>query len=470
MAEHLKYAEVYKNIHLPESTGYREEIARILSSNRLKIVVLDDDPTGIQTVHGCLLLTKWDEETLRMAFEDDFPLFYILTNSRSLNVEDASIVNRNVVEQLIKVNTAFQFQLILISRSDSTLRGHFPLETDTIISVLSAYNTMPSYPVFFIPALFEAGRYTVNNIHYMKSGDELVPVGETEFALDNVFGYHSSDLVDYIVEKSNNRISRNAIGSVSIADLREMEIEKIRMIVTDSREKEFIIINAFSYSDLQKFSLALLTLASEERKPLLLRTSSSMPKAISGIKDIPLLTKKDLVEMKRHGIFIIGSHVQKTTGQLNQLLGRKEIKGIEVDVRGLLETPDDMLATTIDSIYHSWEHGFMPVVYTSRQEVRMKDKHERLDLGKKVSGFLVEIVKNLPVRPSYILAKGGITAHDILTRGLNLWFARVAGQIMAGVPVILTGNDHKYPSMPYIIFPGNVGDENALVTLFDRMK
>ena len=36
-----------------------------------RIVVLDDDPTGIQTVHGCLLITQWDEESVRHAFDDD---------------------------------------------------------------------------------------------------------------------------------------------------------------------------------------------------------------------------------------------------------------------------------------------------------------------------------------------------------------------------------------------------------------
>ena len=38
----------------------------------IKIVVIDDDPTGSQTVHGCLLLTRWDPDTLAEGLRDDF--------------------------------------------------------------------------------------------------------------------------------------------------------------------------------------------------------------------------------------------------------------------------------------------------------------------------------------------------------------------------------------------------------------
>ena len=442
----------------------------MLAANQLKIVILDDDPTGIQTVYGCLLLTQWDDKTLRMAFEDEVPFFYILINTRSMDAGQAGSVCCDVTDSVIRMNITYGFQLVFISRSDSTLRGHFPLETDTILSVLSAHNIAPTYPVFFVPALFEAGRYTLNNIHYMKNRDDLIPVSETEFARDNVFGYQSSDLVEYIIEKSNNRITRNDVGSLSIADIRDSEIEEIGRILADLKDKTFIIVNALCYYDLQKTSLALLTQALKDREPLVLRTSSSMPKAISGLKEKSFLVKDDLIKINRPGVFIIGSHVQKTTGQLDLLLKRVEVKGIEVDVTKLVEIPGEMLTKTIESVRLCWEHGFTPVVYTSRCEVWIENNTERLNLGKKISSFLVEIIKNLAAQPSYILAKGGITAHDILTRGLDLRFARAAGQIMAGVPVVMTDNDHKYPSMPYIIFPGNVGDENALVTVFELLK
>ena len=44
-----------------------------------RLIILDDDPTGIQTVHGCLLITDCTDEQVKVALQDDQPFFYILT-------------------------------------------------------------------------------------------------------------------------------------------------------------------------------------------------------------------------------------------------------------------------------------------------------------------------------------------------------------------------------------------------------
>ena len=89
-----------------------------------KMVVLDDDPTGIQTVHGCLIITEWDEEHVREAFADEQPFFYILTNTRAMTREEAAATTRSAMEMVIKVNEDYGYRLIIVSRSDSCLRGH----------------------------------------------------------------------------------------------------------------------------------------------------------------------------------------------------------------------------------------------------------------------------------------------------------------------------------------------------------
>ena len=131
---------------------------------RWKMVVLDDDPTGIQTVHGCLLMTQWDEESVRLGFKDKEPFFYILTNTRAMTRKDAERVTREAIEMVVKVNKDYGYRLIIVSRSDSCLRGHFPLETDVIRAVLTehgetAYNKTP-----FCPAFIEAGRVTIDGV------------------------------------------------------------------------------------------------------------------------------------------------------------------------------------------------------------------------------------------------------------------------------------------------------------------
>ena len=53
-------------------------------------MVLDDDPTGVQTVHDVSVYTDWSYESIKKGFEEDNKLFYILTNSRGFTVEQTT--------------------------------------------------------------------------------------------------------------------------------------------------------------------------------------------------------------------------------------------------------------------------------------------------------------------------------------------------------------------------------------------
>ncbi len=407
-----------------------------------RIVVLDDDPTGIQTVHGCLLITQWDEESVRHAFDDDVPFFYILTNTRAMTREDATAVTREAMEMVLRVNKDYGYRLVVISRSDSCLRGHFPLETDVIRECLVShgYQVAPKTP--FCPAFIEAGRVTIDGVHYMKDGEQLIPVSETEFARDNVFAYHTSVLKDYIREKGAN-------------------------------PDDYDIVNAQSYEELNNYARHLTSDILPLTSSIVIRSSSSLPKAISGIPDIPLLDRSILSSLTSHHspltthlspLFIVGSHVKKTTRQLEHLLAAEGTCGLEVDVQRILDDPAALMQETQQTIRQIVDEHLTPVVYTSRQEIRLDDADQRQHLGQQVSDFLVDIVRQLSYTPSYLVAKGGITSHDILTHGLNIKSARVLGQIVSSVPCIMTKD------FPYIIFPGNVGNEESLKEVYLKLR
>jgi uncharacterized protein YgbK (DUF1537 family) len=409
-----------------------------------KMVVLDDDPTGIQTVHGCLLITQWDEESVRLGFADSQPFFYILTNTRAMTRQEAAKVTRSAMEMVVKVNRDYGYRLIIVSRSDSCLRGHFPLETDVMRDVLvsSGYSVAEKTP--FCPAFIEAGRVTIDGVHYMKDGDRLIPVSETEFARDNVFAYHTSVLRDYISEKGAN-------------------------------PDDYEIVNAQSYDELYAYAESLLTPHSSLLTPhsslhtphsIVIRSSSSLPKAISGIPDKPLLDKTILTPHSTllPPLFIVGSHVKKTTQQLEHLLQEPGTCAIEVDVQRILDDTEALMLETLDIIRQVVDNHLTPVVYTSRQEIRLDDVNQRQLLGQQVSDFLVDIVRRLPYIPSYLVGKGGITSHDILTRGLGIKSARVLGQVINSVPCVMA------PQFPYIIFPGNVGNEHSLAEVYRKLK
>ena len=404
----------------------------MMEERRWKMVVLDDDPTGIQTVHGCLLITQWDEQSVRLGFEDAELFFYILTNTRAMTREDAEQVTREAMEMVIKVNQDYGYRLIIVSRSDSCLRGHFPLETDVMRQCLvqHGYTVAPKTP--FCPAFIEAGRVTIDGVHYMKDGNRLIPVSETEFARDNVFAYHTSVLRDYIKEKGAN-------------------------------PDDYEIVNAQGYDELRAFAEHLTSDIIPQTSSIVIRSSSSLPKAISGIADIPLLNR-NILKHQGVGCFVVGSHVKKTTQQLENLLQAEGTCAIEVDVQRILDDAPLLMSETLDTIQQVVDNHLTPVIYTSRQEIRLDDANQRQHLDQQVSDFLVDIVYRLPFTPSYLVGKGGITSHDILTKGLGIKSARVLGQVINSVPCVMT------EKFPYIIFPGNVGSELSLREVYEKLK
>ncbi len=403
-----------------------------MKREKWKMVVLDDDPTGIQTVHGCLLITQWDEESVRLGFADEQPFFYILTNTRALTREEAARVIREAMEMVVKVNEDYGYRLVIVSRSDSCLRGHFPLETDVMRECFTGrgLSVLPKTP--FCPAFIESGRVTIKGVHYMKDGERMIPVSETEFARDNVFGYHTSVLHDYILEKG--------------AD-----------------PDDYIIVNAQSYEELNASASQIVSSVLAHDSSIIIRSSSSLPKAIAGCPDIPLLDGS-MLKSAGVGCFIVGSHVKKTTRQLEALLCESGTFGVELDVRRILEDSEPLMQETLAVMQQVAGQGLVPVVYTSRQEVRLDDADLRQHLGQKVSDFLVDVVRRMPFTPAYLVAKGGITSHDIMTKGLGIKSARVMGQIVNSVPCVMTRD------FPYVIFPGNVGDENSLRETYQKLS
>lgn len=459
----------------------RQSIRKELSEQHIKMIALDDDPTGIQTVHDCPLVTDWQAEILREAFLADCPFFYVLTNTRAMTREQAENVTREAVSAVLEANREFGYKLLWVSRSDSTLRGHFPLETDVMRQVLEE-NAQEVCPVtFFLPAFIEVGRLTIGGIHYLKDGSSLIPVSETEFARDNVFSYSHSALKDYIAEKTALVPGVNCrcrhLGEedfLSLPSEERLRVLEEFMSSAKTGEPAYVTSDASDYLSLRRLALTILQWWKSKSCTLVARTSSSMPKALSGIQDKALLEKKDFLladnALTGPGLFVVGSHVRKTTCQLERLLACDGVKGIEVDVQDVLDCPADCMKDLLEGLKQTAGEGMTPVIYTSRKELRLEDAGKRQLLGQQVSDFLVDIVRNLPYRPLYLIAKGGITSHDIMTKGLGVRKAEVLGQILSGVPCIRTADNARIPHLPYVIFPGNVGAENSLAEIYQKLR
>lgn len=436
-------------------------------NNQPKIIVLDDDPTGSQTVHSCLLLMQWDVDTLRDGLKDECPIFFILTNTRALNSQEAESTTREVCRNL-KSAIALEniTEYVIVSRSDSTLRGHYPIETDTIAQELGKFDAH-----FLIPAFFEGGRITRNSTHYLIIDGVETPVHQTEFAQDSVFGYSHSYLPDYVSEKTNGTIKPEQVQCFQLEDIRKGSQDRLRKL----ENNQCCAVDAENQDDLDKFAQDLLTVAAEGKK-FLFRSAASILTSLARLGKQPIQAEKmsQYKPTNNTGVILVGSHVKKTTQQLNQLLQQPQIVGIEIDVVLLRDNPNSrntIITQALEKIQNILSQHKTPVVYTSRQELTFADITTRLEFGKQVSSLLMEIVRGLPQNIGFLISKGGITSNDVLSDGLNLKEARLLGQILPGCSVITTpANHHLFPSLPVVLFPGNVGDDNGLVTAYERLN
>lgn len=454
-------------------------------SPKPKIIVLDDDPTGSQTVHSCLLLMTWDVETLRLGLKDESPIFFVLTNTRALPAETANAVTREVCQNLKQAIALEAVQdYLVVSRSDSTLRGHYPIETDAIAEALGPFDAH-----FLVPAFFEGGRVTRESVHYLEVNGQDVPVHETEFAKDSVFGYSTSYLPDYVEEKTKRRITAHQVERFLLSDLRAGCLDRLMQL----QGNVCVAVDGETQADLNRFAQDLLTAAAQGKK-FLFRSAASILTALAALPPQPVAAAAmaQYARGGKPGAVIVGSHVKKTTQQLTALLQLPSIVGIEINVARLqteiplptvsgttTETAEteitDSYATLLQEalaqVHQAHAMGKTPVIYTSRTELTFSDIQTRLAFGKRVSALLMAIEKGLPNDIGFLISKGGITSNDTLSQGLALHTARLLGQILPGVSIVRTPDDHpQFPKLPVVLFPGNVGDETGLATAYQRLS
>ncbi len=427
-----------------------------------KIIVLDDDPTGSQTVHSCLLLTRWDVATLKAALADAAPLFFILTNTRGMDAVNAAAVTREVCTNLKAALAEHPGPVLFVSRSDSTLRGHYPVETDVINEVLGPFDA-----TLLTPAFFEGGRITRDSTHYLMVDGKPVPTHETEFARDSVFGYRTAYLPDYVAEKTAGCVAANSVRRLTLIELRGGQASAWLAALHGNAVG---VIDGETADDYRLLADAVLAAAAAGKR-LLFRSAASLLTALAKLPPQPVAAEAfaSLVHDRRPGAVIVGSHVAKTTAQLSALLKQRGVVGLPLDVARLPGARAAVVGALTAGIAHAHACGLTPVIFTSRAERQFASVAERLAFGEAVSATLMDVVERLPTTLGFLISKGGITSNDVLSTGLALTVSRVLGQILPGVTVVQTPAGHRLPNLPVVIFPGNVGDDAALAEAYRRL-
>ncbi|SDH85214.1 Uncharacterized conserved protein YgbK, DUF1537 family [Alteribacillus persepolensis] len=436
-------------------------------SFRHKVIALDDDPTGVQTVHNIPVFTDWSEDTIEQAFDDPRQLVFILTNSRSFSEAETKQVHQDIAERIARISQKKDMPFLLISRGDSTLRGHYPLETEVLKDTLEQNLDEAIDGEIIMPFFRQGGRLTVQDVHYIQQGDTFTPVGESEFAKDRMFGFQSSSLPAYIEEKTNGSFPKEQVECVTLEELRNLDIDAIEEKLLGLTNFQKLVVNAIEDEDIRVFCIALYG-ALAKGKNFLYRTAATFTKEVADISAKPYLKADTLYQKSTEhgGLIVVGSHVQKSTDQLHVLQENKHIHFIEFNCltaqdKEAFQQEKERVQQELDQ--HIAD-GTTVCVYTSRERLDLGDdrREEELKLSVDISKAVTEFVKKSKYEPKFVIAKGGITSSDVGTNGLGVTKAEVLGQIAPGIPVWKTGEDSRFTGIPYIIFPGNVGSEDTL--------
>ncbi|ABI46956.1 four-carbon acid sugar kinase family protein [Synechococcus sp. CC9311] len=455
----------------------------------MKIVVIDDDPTGSQTVHSCPLLLRWDQAALRRGLRHPSPLMFVLANTRALTPEAAASRNREIVDALVLAMAAEDLQeheLLLVSRGDSTLRGHGVLEPQVLAQAWEGHFGVAVDATLHVPAFFEGGRTTVNGVHRLHGQ----PVHTTAFALDRLFGYGTSDLAEWLEEKSAGQIAANSVLRIP---LELLEPERSADLLTRLETLEAnspVVVDATRPEQLLSLGVAIRRL--QGRKRFLFRSAASLLNGLVDSGPSPLgpqlldaqglvsLHRRDLHGQPLPGLVVVGSHVSLADQQLKSLLANEGCRGIELPVARIARvleggSPDlllpDLEAEWRSQLEQALEEGLTPVLFSSRGELLFgagaAAAARRLRFGMELASLMARMLAAVAPRLGYLISKGGITTGTLLVEGLGLEAVQLEGQLLPGLSLVrametATEMTEQIRALPVITFPGNLGTEHSL--------
>ena len=434
------------------------------------LVVLDDDPTGTQSVADLPVVTGWSVEDLTWALSTGAPAVYVMTNSRSLDPADAERVNAEVVTNALAAAGRAGARVAFVSRSDSTLRGHYPLEPATIADLLERAGTRVD-GIILSPAFPDAGRLTVHGTHYAGGpADGFVPVGRTEFAGDKTFGYSASFLPAWVEEKTAGAVGAADVAVIDLATLRTDE-DAVVAALSAARDRAPIAVDCVEENDLLLLARALqraedagATFVYRVGPPFVRARIGQAPRApLSAAEARPADFAPD--SDAAGGLVVVGSHVGLTGRQVDALRAATATPEVILDVPAVLDPArrDAHVLAVAERAAGALRSGNV-VVRRGGAFVAGRDAEESLDFARRVSAAVVEVVQRVVATrcPRFVIAKGGITSSDVAGRGLGINRALVRGPMLPGIVSLWEPQDGPAAGVPYIVFAGNVGDDDSL--------
>ncbi len=423
------------------------------SAVRQPFVVLDDDPTGVQTLAGIRVLLSWDAERVRSALSGR-PSVHLITNTRALPA--ASV--RAFVAEAARVALDGAPEATVVLRGDSTLRGHVLEEYLGVRDVVA-----PSgWPVLLlVPALPSAGRVTIGGVHLFERDGQRMALHDTEYAQDGVFTYASARLLDWAEERSAGLFARAAGRELRLDVLRSRgsaAVAEALLALRGSGHPAVLAPDAETMGDLELVAEGYRA-ATADGASVIVRCAPTFAGVLAGTTAPELLPWPPAADAV---LVVCGSYVPQTTRQLTRLLDVKPGALVEVDVVALAgDDPAAEVAERAAEVSRRLAAHRLAVLATPRER---PPGTATLDAGERIAAGLAQVVAGVRPRPSLLVAKGGITAAVTLRVGVGAAEADVAGPVEPGVS-LWSAHWPDGSELGYLVVPGNVGDDDLLARL-----
>ena len=452
-----------------EAPPSAEDLRAVNRECRTWLLVLDDDPTGTQAMAGVAVLLDWDLALLDSAAAGD-EVTFVLTNTRSQPPHEAARRVRDVVSAGLEAGARHGRSLRVLLRGDSTLRGHHPLESECAAEALAAAG-QPVDGVLIVPAFPEAGRITVDGVHWLCEGDSCLPVGLSEFARDATFGYTESNVRSWAAARQG--IPPEEIATIGLTELRLDGARAVRRVLASLSKGGTAVADAASADDLLVLCDGLLRAEAEGRR-FLVRCSPAFVRARAGTPaPAPARPPTPGQPTRNGGLVVVGSHTGLTTRQVSRATEEADLWLGELDTADLATGAlTARTAQVVQDAASQLVSGRDVALQTSRAPVTTSDPHESLAFAHQVSEGLCTAVARLceVARPAWVVAKGGITSADVAVQALAATRAVVVGPMTRqGISLWRLDDSALIGGLTYVVFPGNVGDEDSLVQVLDLL-
>jgi uncharacterized protein YgbK (DUF1537 family) len=415
-------------------------------------VVLDDDPTGVQTLAGIRVLLAWDASRIRAALAGRRAV-HLITNSRALSpVEAQALVASAARDALAGAHDAD-----VVLRGDSTLRGHL---LEEYLGVRDGLALGEEPPLLLVPALPSAGRVTVGGVHLIERDGSRTPLHETEYARDGVFAYRNARLLSWAEERSG--------GLFRAVDGRELSLEQLRADgpaavveaianLSAARRPAVLAPDAVTMADLDVIAHGYADAAAAGARALV-RCAPAFAGVLAGT------TAPGLVDTPRasDGVLVVcGSYVPATTRQLDRLVAAHQGALVEVDVVALASAePEAEIDRAATAAAARLEKTGVAIVATPRER---PPQTRSLDVGARIASSLARVAGAVEPRPAVVIAKGGVTSAVTLREGFGIDAAEVVGPVLPGV------SHWRAEELDYLVVPGNIGADTLLADLVARV-